>query len=92
MINRLVIEQDEPDWTSGQKGALQQMDLFDTEPPEELEKIPFKFSYDFACEDSSCTDHQMICTDWEMSELYRKVRQSPATAGKRLSGSDTNAR
>jgi hypothetical protein len=76
IINRLVIEQDDSDWTATQKTSLQQMDLFNTESPEELHKIPFKFSYDFACADSSCTGHQMICTDWEMGELYRKVRQS----------------
>jgi hypothetical protein len=75
-INRLVIEPDESEWTSAQKGALQQMSLFDTEPPEELEKIPFRFSYDFECSNSFCKGHEMICTDWEMSELYRKLRRS----------------
>jgi hypothetical protein len=75
-IKRLLIEPDELDWTTAHKAALQQLSLFDTEPPEELEKIPFKFSYEFDCADSLCNGHQMICTDWEMSELYRKVRQS----------------
>jgi hypothetical protein len=44
VINWLVIEEDESDWTGAQRGALQQMNLFDTEPPEELQKLPFKFS------------------------------------------------
>ncbi|MFZ2060180.1 MAG: hypothetical protein WAU82_04155 [Candidatus Binatus sp.] len=75
-IRRLRVEPDEPDWTPDQKQALQQMHMFDAEPPEELEKIPFKFIYDFDCADPQCNGHQMTCTDWEMSELYRKVRLS----------------
>ena len=75
-IRRLRIEPDDPDWSADQRQALQQMQMFETEPPEELEKIPFRFSYEFECADPACNGHQMICTDWEMSELYRKVRQS----------------
>jgi hypothetical protein len=37
-------EPDEPDWTSDKKQALPQMQMFETEPPEALQKIPFKFS------------------------------------------------
>jgi len=75
-IKRLKIEPDDADWTTDQKQALQQMQMFETEPPEELQKIPFKFSYDFECANTACNGHQMICTDWEMNELYRKVRES----------------
>ena len=75
-IKRLRIEADDPDWTPEQKQVLQQFDLFDAAPAEELEKIPFKFSYEFDCSDTECRGHQMICTDWEMSELYRKTRRS----------------
>jgi hypothetical protein len=74
-IRRLIIEPDDPDWTEQQRQALQQLDLFNAEPPEELEKIPFKFSYEFDCADRECNGHKMICTDWEMAELYRKVKQ-----------------
>jgi len=75
-IKRLKIEPDDSDWTPDQRQALQQFSLFDTAPQEELEKIPFKFSYSFDCADAACNGHEMICTDWEMNELYRKVRQS----------------
>jgi hypothetical protein len=75
-IKRLVIEPDDPDWTDQQRQALGQLELFDAAPPEELEKIPFKFSYEFDCADLACNGHQTICTDWEMSELYRNLRQS----------------
>lgn len=76
MIERLEIEADAPDWTAGEKATLQQRSLFDTEPKEVLEKIPFKFRYKFRCADSACNSHTLLCTDWEMGELYRKVRQS----------------
>ncbi len=79
-IKRLKIESDAPDWTPQQKQVLQQLHLFDTEPKEELEKIPFRFSYEFVCDDPNCSHHEMICTDWEMSELYRKLRQSHGAA------------
>jgi hypothetical protein len=75
-IRGLIIEPDDPDWTDQQKQALGQFQLFDNAPPEELVKIPFKFSYDFECADRACNGHRMICTDWEMSELYRNLRQS----------------
>ena len=46
--------------------------MFGSLPKEELEKIPFKFMYDFHCDDSGCQGHSMMCTDWEMAETYRK--------------------
>jgi hypothetical protein len=75
-IERLIIEPDDLDWTADQKQALRQMQMFEAEPPEELKKIPFKFIYKFSCSDAACGGHNLSCTDWEMSELYRKVRQS----------------
>ncbi|HYB89608.1 MAG TPA: hypothetical protein VEC38_01045 [Candidatus Binataceae bacterium] len=74
-IGRLKIEPDEEDWTPAQRQALTQADLFDAAPREELEKIPFKFSYEFSCADPGCGGHDLSCTDWEMSESYRKWRQ-----------------
>jgi len=74
-IRRLLIEKDEPDWTEDQNAILRQGSLFETEPKEALEKIPFKFSYEFQCAESDCTGHKAICTDWEMGESYRKWRQ-----------------
>ncbi|MBF6570214.1 MAG: hypothetical protein IVW54_15190 [Candidatus Binataceae bacterium] len=77
LIKRLIIEEDaERDWTADQKNILSQGDLFDAAPKEELKKIPFKFRYEFECSDAECNGHKMICTDWEMGELYRKVQQS----------------
>jgi len=41
-----------------------------------LEKIPYKFSYVFKCDDSDCTkNHDLMIEDWEICELYRKTKQ-----------------
>ncbi len=81
-IRRLVIKPDDdgPDWTDDQKAKLRQEmgqgKLWDDahSPKEELEKIPYVFSYEFECEDASCRGHAMSCTDWEMAQSYRKWR------------------
>jgi hypothetical protein len=48
--------------------------LLDNAPAEELEKIPYKFRYVFNCDEAECPGHTAICTDWEMSQSYRKWR------------------
>ena len=47
---------------------LQQFSLFGP-PPKPLAKIPFKFSYVFACEDST-KPHNAMIEDWELGMLY----------------------
>ena len=72
---RLVIEESEQStWSDSQLATLRQRDLFDDDPPEELEKVPFDFSFDFRCSDSACKGHRMKCTDWEMGQSWRKWR------------------
>jgi len=72
---RLVIEESEQStWSDSQLATLRQRDLFDDDPPEELEKVSFDFSYDFRCSDSACKGHRMKCTDWEMGQSWRKWR------------------
>jgi hypothetical protein len=48
------------------------------EAPRRLDPINKKIGYRFLCGDSDCTTchhrgHEMMCTDWEISALYRKV-------------------
>lgn len=41
-----------------------------------LEKIPYKFSYVFECDDPACTTkHDLMIEDWEICELYRSEKQ-----------------
>ena len=72
-IRRLVITPERnPTWTDGELALLRQGDLFVNGPKNELEKIPFKFSYEFKCPHDSCNGHKLMSTDWEMGESYRK--------------------
>jgi hypothetical protein len=72
VIERLVIDAENPDWTPAQLAVLRQGHLFDKMPDKELEKIPFSFRYHFRCNDSQCSGHKMICTDWEIGQSWRK--------------------
>jgi hypothetical protein len=73
-IERLIISNDDPTWSDSQLAALRQGHLFDPGPKTELEKIPFKFQYEFWCECPTCTGHTLICIDWEMGQSWRKWR------------------
>lgn len=74
IIERLVITPESPTWTAAQLAILGQKHLFVQAPKNELEKVPYSFSYQFRCDDSACPGHTMICTDWEMGQSWRKWR------------------
>ncbi len=41
-----------------------------------LDKIPYKFSYIFECDDASCTKpHDLMIEDWEICQLFRDERK-----------------
>jgi len=71
-ITGFQIEEADAEWTPEQRARLQQSSFFDTKPREELEKIPWTFSYTFTCDEPSCAGHKLMCTDWEIGESYRK--------------------
>jgi hypothetical protein len=71
-VHDLVISADDPEWKAGFKAALQQARLWETrtvskEPPR---KVPFKFHYQFECDDSRCKGHRMMIEDWEVGRLF----------------------
>lgn len=72
VIERLVITPETPTWSDAQLGILRQGHLFQKAPTAELEKVPYSFRYHFRCDDDSCKGHKMICTDWEISESWRR--------------------
>ena len=74
-LRRLIIKPTAENWTEEQLQIMRQGNLFESEPAEELQKIPFDFSYEFRCADASCKGHTMKCTDWEMGQSWRKWRQ-----------------
>jgi hypothetical protein len=70
-ITKLLIETDEFEWTEAELAKLKQIPLFGNMPTKELEKIPYKFSYLFFCNDISCQGHQLSCVDWEIGQSFR---------------------
>lgn len=88
-IRDLRIEPDATEWKSGFLRALAQQRLWDDRkasktPPR---KVPFKFRYDFSCDDPSCNGHKMMIEDWEAGALYLKgvdAGLSPEKAAERV--------
>ncbi len=74
-IKRLLIEPAAEKWTADEERILRQDTLFQKAPAETLEKLPFNFKYEFRCADVGCNGHEMMCTDWEMGQAYRRWRR-----------------
>ena len=70
-IHKFEIERDSSDWTASERAKLQQLSFYDTHPKKPLEKIPYKFSYRFTCDDAKCKGHKLMCVDWELGQAYR---------------------
>jgi len=70
---KLKIEKDNEGWSTGKQRTLRQLVLFGKQP-KKLEKLPFKFSYQFICDNKNCKGHKLKIVDWELSELYRKLK------------------
>jgi len=75
-IRRLLLEDVGEKWSTQELAKLRQRDMFDESLSRELEKIPYKFSYEFECEESDCPGHTVMCTDWEMGQAYRAWRRA----------------
>jgi len=69
----LKIEKDDDEWSAGKKKILSQQVLFGPQP-KKLDKLPFKFSYNFTCDNENCKGHTTKIIDWEISELYRNLK------------------
>jgi len=69
-----IWEDDAKEWESWQTQKMSQLGLFDANKPKPLEKIPYKFSYEYLCEDDQCQKHKMIIADWEINALYRNMK------------------
>jgi len=72
-ITRFRMEEEaEKGWSPEQLAKLDRQDLFSPRLVPLLEKIPFRFSYDFICDDPRCGGHTMQVFDWEVAQSYRK--------------------
>ena len=72
VIEKLIITPTDANWTQAQLDILRQNNCLESGPSQELEKVPYDFSYKFRCDEDSCTGHTMKCTDWEMGESWRR--------------------
>jgi len=85
-VTDFVVEPCPDEWKGTWQDVLKQNSLFgpDKKP---LEKIPFKFSYVFKCDDDRCNGHKMMIEDWEVGQLYRRLKSegnSPEIAAKKV--------
>lgn len=69
-IIKYYYKKDKREWEDKQKATLDQLDFF--EIPSNLEKIPYKFGYEFI--ENNQVKHKYSINDWEIFELYRKCR------------------
>jgi hypothetical protein len=74
-ICRFKIDSVDPEWTVEQLARLKQDPLFGPKPAIDLEKLPFKPSYKFFCEDSTCPSHTLMCSDWELGASWWRWSQ-----------------
>jgi hypothetical protein len=74
-IKRLLIEATDVEWTPQQLSDLKQRLLFNENPSQTLEKIPFNFRYEFSCSHMGCPGHSLSCMDWEMGQSYRSWKR-----------------
>lgn len=67
------VKADDQNWKPEHQALLQQVDLF-FGPPKRLAKVPYKFYYNYFCENSECNGHQQSIIDWEVYSLFLKMR------------------
>lgn len=73
LVRRLTVASEAtPQWSEAELQILRQRTLYgDNTPKKELEKIPYKFSYEFECDEPDCSGHKLMCSDWELGEAWR---------------------
>ncbi|MEA5512612.1 hypothetical protein [Nodularia sp. UHCC 0506] len=71
-IKKYYYEKTAREWNLKQQAILDQGDLF--EPSVEIEKIPYRFGYEFLSRDGD--NHRLSISDWEIQQLYRKCKNN----------------
>jgi len=59
---------------------MRQLDMF--KEKQELDIIPFRFYLKFNCDSPSCHGHEISILDWEVVQLYRKIKRENNWEGK----------
>lgn len=82
-VPRLVISERDTEqletWERRADAAFGTRSLFDNpqESKPKLEVVPWRFSYQYQCMAESCQGHKQTIVDWEVVNLWRKVRNTP---------------
>lgn len=81
-VRQLIIKKQAPEWSDKEKAKLLQRSLLDGveadgtyKAIQELEKVPYRFRYEFFCNDARCTGHTYSIESWEVLQSYRKWRE-----------------
>lgn len=74
VITGLKIESTRNLWNDSELTSLRQFPMFNNVPRHQLEKLPYKFSYQFKCNNKYCTGHEIECTDWEIGVSFLSWR------------------
>jgi len=66
------------EWTRRADAASRTRSLFENpdESKVKLEVVPWRFRYQYRCSAESCNGHNQTIIDWEVVNLWRKVRDS----------------
>lgn len=72
-VIKFIMEKGDEFWQEKHQKVLGQKVLIGKQT-KQLDKIPYKFSYKFTCNDRECKGHKLRIIDWEIDELYRKLK------------------
>jgi len=72
-VSGLKMEPADREWKPRWESLFRQLNLIGPQQ-KPLEKIPYDFSYVFACHEPNCKGHEMVIVDWEVGQLYRSMR------------------
>jgi len=75
-IEKFIIEPEEQEWTPEKLRLLRARNKNTLFSPGQrtlkiLEKVPYKFSYKFHCDDPACNGHTLQVLDWEVAQSFR---------------------
>jgi hypothetical protein len=69
----LSIVHEPGDWDPAKAAALDQPSLFVPDKTR-LERVPYRFKYDYRCSTPTCNGHSQTYIDWEITQAWRSWR------------------
>jgi len=72
-VDGLTWEKVGDEWVGQKQAVVDQPSLF-FPGKSGLERIPYRFRYQYHCRDAGCPGHSQTIVDWEIAQLYRSLR------------------